>query len=106
MSGLQIRQGTVYSKRATGARLLLIHHDIMNLQSMAVPGDADGNFDCAGLSPISIDELIALRKSGDYDELGDVPPEVFQAIVKQAVELNREKLPQETVAALENLVQS
>ncbi len=105
MGDLQIRQGTLYSNRVTGVRLLLIHHDIMNLRSMTVPGDADGNFDCAGLAPITVDDLIAMRKSGDYDELGDVPPEVFQAILKTAIEVNREKLDADTVSALENLLQ-
>ena len=35
---------------------------------------------------ISIDDLIALRQSGDYEELGDLPAEVFKSMVRALLE--------------------
>lgn len=84
MNGLEIRQGTVYQEKATGKRLLLIHHDPMNLRSLAIPG-SDESFDCAHPAEIAIDDLIALRKSGGWTELGDVPAEVLRQIVQSVM---------------------
>ena len=83
-SGLSIRQGTVYRETASGKRLLLIHHNPMALRSLAVPGTED-SFDCAAAAVISVDDLIAMRKSGCWEELGDVPDEVFQSILNAVI---------------------
>ncbi len=72
--GLSIRQGTVYRDRKNGGRLLLIHHNPMELQSLlfrSAPGE--GAFDLARPEVIGVDDLIELRRSGEYEELGDLP---------------------------------
>ncbi|MCQ2379101.1 MAG: hypothetical protein MJ016_07860 [Victivallaceae bacterium] len=76
MKGFQFRQGTVYRKKEDGSRLLLIHHDPMNLESIVVPGD-ERHFDAKRPALISIDSLIALRKSGQYEEVGDLDAETL-----------------------------
>ncbi|MBO5958932.1 MAG: hypothetical protein J6Q65_02300 [Lentisphaeria bacterium] len=98
-NGLQIRQGTVYQETATGNRLLLIHHNPMSLQSMAIPGTAE-TFDCAHPALISIDDLINLRKSGQFEELGDVPADVLKQIL-DAVIATAKGLDENTVKLLE-----
>lgn len=103
MDGLQIRQGTVYKELATGKRLLLIHHNPMNLQSMAIPGTEE-TFDCAHPAFITIDDLIALRKSGQFEELGDVPAEVLAQII-DAVIATASGLDENTVKLLEAVKQ-
>lgn len=103
MADLQFRQGTVYENEADGARLLLIHHDPMNLRSMAVPGSPDGNFDCAVPAMIAIDDIIALRKSGSWRELGDVPPEVFAQILDAVINTAGDRLPENDLRALKAL---
>jgi len=100
-SGLEIRQGTVYSEKSTGKRILLIHHNPMALRSLSVPATAD-SFDCAHASVIAVDDLIALRKSGGWEELGDVPPEVFQSILNAVIATA--SLAQEDVDMLKTLL--
>lgn len=84
MSDLQIRQGTVYQEKTSGSRLLLIHHDPMSLCSMAIPGNSEA-FDCAHPIFMSIDELITIRKSEAFDELGDVPKEFLNVIIDAVI---------------------
>ena len=98
-NGLQIRQGTVYRELATGKRLLLIHHNPMSLQSMAIPG-TDETFDCAHPALISIEDIIAIRKSGTFEELGDVPQDVLLQIL-DAVISTASGLDENTIKLLE-----
>lgn len=102
-NGLQIRQGTVYRELATGKRLLLIHHNPMSLQSMAIPG-TDETFDCAHPALISIDDIIAIRKSGTFEELGDVPQDVLLQIL-DAVISTASGLDENTIKLLEAVKQ-
>ena len=83
-SGLSIRQGTVYRETASGKLLLLIHHNPMALRSLAVPGTED-SFDCAAAGIMAVDDLIAMRKSGRWEELGDVADEVFQSVLNAVI---------------------
>lgn len=86
MSGLSFRQGTLYTDE-NGKGFLLINHNPMALQSLQVPA-ADGAFDCAAASLLSIDDLIAVRKAGAVQDRGDVPQEllcqVLSAVLAQA----------------------
>ncbi len=83
MQGLEIRQGTVYEESATGKRLLLIHHNPMNLCSLLLRSEGDGQaYDPARPERISVDEIIEIRRSGKYRELGDIPAEEFGRLLK------------------------
>ena len=79
----QIRQGTVYRKKADGSRLLLIHHNPMNLESLVIPCGGEGDFDVRRCMLVSIDALISLRKSGEYVEEGDLDASVLRQILKE-----------------------
>ena len=83
----EMRQGTVYLEKASGRRFILINHNPMALLSMRFWSvAADAPFDLAAPEMISIDDLIALRQSGDYEELGDLPAEVFKSMVRALLE--------------------
>ena len=83
----EMRQGTVYLEKASGRRFILINHNPMALLSMRFwSASAEAPFDLAAPEMISIDDLIALRQSGEYEELGDLPSEVFKSMVKALLE--------------------
>ncbi len=83
MQGLEIRQGTVYEESATGKRLMLIHHNPMNLCSLLLHSEGDGqSYDLTRPERISVDEIIEIRRSGKYRELGDIPAEEFRKMLK------------------------
>jgi hypothetical protein len=71
----------------------------MSLQSMAIPG-TDETFDCAHPALISIDDIIAIRKSGTFEELGDVPQDVLLQIL-DAVISTASGLDENTIKLLE-----
>lgn len=102
MSDLQIRQGTVYQEKSSGNRLILINHDPMSLCSMAIPGNGEA-FDCAHPMFITIDELITIRKSGAFDELGDVPRNVLNVIISTVIE--KAQLEEKVVKLLQAILQ-
>jgi len=103
MQGLEIRQGTVYEETGTGKRLLLIHHNPMNLQSLLLrAGEADSPYDLAHPEKISVDAIIELRRSGKYRELGDVPVAEFRNLLKAL--LAAEPLDEEDRPFLEALL--
>lgn len=83
MQGLEIRQGTVYEEKATGGCLLLIHHNPMNLCSLLLRAERAGSpYDLTRPEKISVDEIIELRKSGKYREMGDIPVGEFRVLLK------------------------
>ena len=103
MQGLEIRQGTVYEENGTGKRLLLIHHNPMNLQSLLLrAGGADSPYDPAHPEKISVDAIIELRRSGKYRELGDVPAAEFRNLLKALLAV--ESLDEEDRPFLEALL--
>ena len=51
---------------------------------------------------ITIDELIALRQSGDYEELGDLPAETFKAMINALV--NAANFSDEDLKLLKSLI--
>ena len=78
---LKIRQGTVYLEKASGKRFVLVNHNPMALESLRFWSASEADpFDLGAPERITADELIALRSSGKYEELGDLPPELFRQL--------------------------
>ena len=78
---MKIRQGTVYLEKASGKRFVLVNHNPMALESLRFWSASDtAPFDLGAPERITADELIALRNSGKYEELGDLPPELFRQL--------------------------
>ncbi len=72
ISGYSMRQGTLYRRRDDGQKILLIHHNPMNLESIVLQEKA-GAFDVTAPALLGVDALIAMRQSGAFEELGDLP---------------------------------
>lgn len=82
----EMRQGTVYLEKNSGRRFILVNHNPMALQSLRFWSESpESAFNLGAPEHISIDELIALRSSGEYEELGDLPVETFKAMVNSLV---------------------
>ena len=78
---MKIRQGTVYLEKASGKRFVLVNHNPMALESLRFWSASEAApFDLGAPERITADELIALRNSGKYEELGDLPPELFRQL--------------------------
>ena len=78
---MKIRQGTVYLEKASGKRFVLVNHNPMALESLRFWSASDtAPFDLGAPERITADELIALRNSGKYEDLGDLPPELFRQL--------------------------
>jgi hypothetical protein len=99
----EMRQGTVYQEKSTSRRFILVNHNPMALRSMRFWSDSpESFFNLAAPEIITIDELIALRQSGDYEELGDLPPEIFKSMVSSLIAAGT--LPEEDVNLLKTLI--
>ena len=99
----EMRQGTVYLEKNTSRRFILINHNPMALCSMRFWSDSpEAPFDLGAPEMISIDELIALRQSGNYEDLGDIPPELFKSMVTTLVSSGN--LPQTDIDLLKTLI--
>ncbi len=78
---MTIRQGTVYLEKASGRRFVLVNHNFLALESLRFWSASDtAPFDLGAPERITADELIALRNSGKYEDLGDLPPELFRQL--------------------------
>ena len=76
---ITIRQGTVYLEKASGRRFVLVNHNPMALESLRFWSASEAApFDLGAPERITADELITLRNSGKYKDLGDLPPELFR----------------------------
>lgn len=83
---LEMRQGTVYLEKNSGRRFILVNHNPMALQSLRFWSDSpDSAFNLGVPEHITIDELISLRASGEYEELGDLPADVFKSMVEALI---------------------
>ena len=83
---LAMRQGTVYLEKESGRRFILVNHNPMALLSMRFWSEsAEAPFNLANPEMITIDDLIALRQSGNYEELGDLPAEVFKSMITSLI---------------------
>lgn len=99
----EMRQGTVYLEKSTGKRFILVNHNPMALLSMRFWSESpEGAFNLAAPEMISIDDLIALRQSGEYEELGDLPPDVFKSMISSLVAAAA--LPEEDIKLLKSLI--
>ena len=82
MDGFTFQTHSVYREKQTGALLLLVHHNPMALRSLLLNGKADG-FDAAHPQTVGVDSIIALRKSGNFEELPPLPENEFAAILHE-----------------------
>ncbi len=89
MSGeFTIRQGTIYERADGTERRLIVNHNPMQLQALELrAAGADAPFDFGTLRVVALDELIELRRSADWRDRGDLPPEAFQAVLETLLEL-------------------
>ena len=83
MDGLTFQTHTVYRDRRNNAVLLLVHHNPMALCSLLLARTADGNFDPSGFQPVGVDTIIAMRKSGQFEELDPLPEEEFRNLLNE-----------------------
>ena len=83
MDGLTFQTHTVYRDLQSGAFLLLVHHNPMALCSLLLARTADGNFDPSGFQPVGVDTIIAMRKSGQFEELEPLPAEEFRNLLNE-----------------------
>ena len=101
---ITIRQGTVYLEKASGKRFVLVNHNPMALESLRFwSASGDAPFDLGAPERITADELIALRNSGQYEELGDLPPELFRQMAGALVAAG--KLPEMDLALIRALLE-
>ena len=101
---LKIRQGTVYLEKASGKRFVLVNHNPMALESLRFWSASEADpFDLGAPERITADELIALRNSGQYEELGDLPPELFRQLAGALVAAG--ELPERDLALLRALLE-
>ena len=84
MNGYLMRQGTVYRRRADGAKFLLIHHNPMGMESLILTEKA-GTFDVFAPSLLGVDTLIAMRRSGEFDDTGDLPANDVAALIGKLI---------------------
>ena len=82
MDGFTFRTHTVYRCRQSGERLLLIHHDPMDLCSLQVP-EKDGRFELSRACKTGVDAIIELRRSGEFEELSPLPESEFKSILRE-----------------------
>jgi hypothetical protein len=101
MEGLQIRQGTVYRKTADGSRFILINHNPMQLQSMRLHENGNA-WDVSAPEIITVDGLIELRRSGEYEETGDISPEEFKQLAEAL--LAADSLPEDEAGLIRSLI--
>jgi hypothetical protein len=63
---------------------------------------AEAAFDLGAPEMLPVDELIALRQSGEYEELGDLPPELFTSMISSLLAAGN--LPEEDLKLLKTLL--
>ena len=82
MDGFTFQTHSVYREKQTGALLLLVHHNPMALRSLLLNGKADG-FDASAPQAVGVDSIIALRKSGQFEEMAPLPDEDFRHLLNE-----------------------
>jgi len=82
MDGFTFQTHSVYREKNSGSLLLLVHHNPMALCSLLLNGDERG-FDAAALRPVGVDQIIAMRQSGNFEELPPLPENEFIAVLHE-----------------------
>ena len=82
MDGFTFQTHSVYREKQTGALLLVVHHNPMALRSLLLNGKADG-FDAAAPQAVGVDSIIALRKSGQFEELEPLPDQELRSLLDE-----------------------
>ena len=82
MDGLTFHTHTLYRSRRSGERQLLIHHNPMNLCSLMVP-EKDGRFELSQPRKTTVDTIIEMRRSGEFEELSPLPESELRSIVRE-----------------------
>ncbi len=83
MDGLTFQTHTVYRDRQSGSLLLLIHHNPMALSSLVLTPDGSGGFDAAHPRRADVDTIIAMRKSGQFEELDPLPDRTLRPLLDE-----------------------
>ena len=82
MDGLTFQTHTVYRERQNSSLLLMIHHNPMALSSLVLTPDSSGGFDVSHPRRADVDTMIAMRKSGQFEELDPIPEDRFAALLR------------------------
>ena len=82
MDGYTFQTHSVYRDKRTGGLLLLVHHNPMALCSLLLSGKAD-SFDTAAPRQVGVDTIIAMRQSGNFEELPPIPEDRFAALLRE-----------------------
>ena len=82
MDGFTFQTHSVYRDKQTGALLLLVHHNPMALRSLLLNGKADG-FNAAAPQAVGVDSIIAMRRSGQFEELKPLPDKDFRLLLNE-----------------------
>ena len=94
MDGLNFQTHTVYRDRQSGSLLLMIHHNPMALSSLVLTPDDSGGFDAAHPRRADVDTIIAMRKSGQFEELEPLPDQKLRPLLDElAKHVPAEELP-------------
>ena len=94
MDGLTFQTHTVYRDRQSGSLLLMIHHNPMALSSLVLTPDDSGGFDAAHPRRADVDTIIAMRKSGQFEELDPLPDQELRSLLDElAKHVPAEELP-------------
>ncbi len=80
MDGFTFQTHSVYREKKSGNLLLLVHHNPMALCSLLLNAAGQG-FDAAHPQPVGVDQIIAMRQSGNFEELPQFPENEFAAIL-------------------------
>ena len=99
MDGFTFQSHAVYRNKKTGAILLLVHHNPMALCSLLFTSDANG-FNTKNPQLVSIDTIIEMRRSGNFEQLECMPDQQFLPLLKEI----RESLPAEEIPCLDALI--
>lgn len=87
LNNFSVRQGTIYEDIASKKHYLLVNHNIMNMDSLLLEGEGE-TFDIYKIRHISVDEIIAMRKSDKFKELGDLDSEEFVNLLRALLDSN------------------
>ncbi len=85
---------TLYRDRQSGSLLLMIHHNPMALSSLVVAPDGNGGFDTEHPRRADVDTIIAMRNSGQFEELEPLPDRTLRPLLDElAKHVPEEELP-------------